>query len=361
MASASVLYLAGDGAEALAAGRALRLEAYPCHVARSAAEALALLRRRRRIGAVLADWASPAGRVVAERLAEQGGDTVRASVGAGAPVEGIALRLAPGGGDDELRALARAALAQHALLRRSRGLATLLKRRTRQLASVQARARRDDEQRTRSLAEANVRLREAALGAVRLLSAAVEHADPDLAERTDRVARLAVALGRRLGANAALLEDLRVAATLRDLGHLALPRELVARAATLEGAELERWQEHADRGARLLEPLPFSRGVVAGVRYHHERWDGRGFPCGLTGSETPLVARIVAVADAYVELVTGGPGRRPLDAADAQAELIRSAGRRHDPEVVAALLRHVAESERRAADQHDEQLAGSHA
>ncbi len=143
---------------------------------------------------------------------------------------------------------------------------------------------------------------------------------------SSRVAAVAEAVGRRAGYPVAELEALRHAALLHDVGHLALARPLGD----------EEPPEHAEMGEQVVARAPFPAEVRKGIRHHHERWDGGGFPDRLAGEAIPVEARIVALADAYEERTAGRSGqvRSPLEAIDSLAS---EAGHAFDPKLVEAL------------------------
>ena len=146
-----------------------------------------------------------------------------------------------------------------------------------------------------------------------------------------RVAGLSVRIGAAFGLKRRELESLELAAKLHDVGKLAVPRSILAKPGPLDDEEWITMRRHPAEGARLLAPYVPSTEVLAIVRSHHERWDGAGYPEGLTGEQIPLGARIVAVVDAFCAMVEPRPYRPTLDAATARAELLAQAGRQFDP------------------------------
>ena len=153
-----------------------------------------------------------------------------------------------------------------------------------------------------------------------------------------RVAWYAGLLAGRLGLHASEQEQLRCAAFLHDLGQVGVPSDLLERPGPLEAGEREAVRLHPEIGARLLQPLAVPRAVADGVRHHHERWDGGGYPDGLRGAGIPLAARIVALADAYDAMTSGRPHREALSPEAACAELERGAGSQFDPELTKEFL-----------------------
>jgi len=178
------------------------------------------------------------------------------------------------------------------------------------------------------------RTREAALKA---LSRVLEYRDLETQGHTERVAELAVGLGRALGFQD--LEGLRLGAYFHDLGKLALPDEVLRKPAALTTGEWRQVKTHPEVGFEILRGLPFfSQTALNVVLYHHERWDGSGYPRGLKGEEIPLEARIFAVVDVWDALVSQRPYKRAWTREEALQELRAQAGRTLDPEAVAKFL-----------------------
>jgi HD-GYP domain-containing protein (c-di-GMP phosphodiesterase class II) len=122
------------------------------------------------------------------------------------------------------------------------------------------------------------------------------------------------------------------------LGKLVVPSEILNKRGPLDDREWAVMRRHTVVGADLLQQIPFFAAVHPLVRSHHERWDGTGYPDGLSGTHIPVGARILAVCDAYNAMVTDRPYRDALPKAQAVAELRANAGTQFDASVVAALL-----------------------
>jgi HD-GYP domain-containing protein (c-di-GMP phosphodiesterase class II) len=149
------------------------------------------------------------------------------------------------------------------------------------------------------------------------------------------VGELAARIGRRLGLDEAQVELTRLAASLHDLGKLAIPEEILRKPSTLNESECLVLQRHPQIGFRMLESLGVEP-IAEWVLHHHERWDGAGYPDRLRGEEIPLGARIIFVADAFVALTSERVYRRPLSPEEALAELERCSGSQFDPAIVEA-------------------------
>jgi diguanylate cyclase (GGDEF)-like protein/putative nucleotidyltransferase with HDIG domain len=178
--------------------------------------------------------------------------------------------------------------------------------------------------------------RAARLRAAASLARAVDARDVYTGNHSQRVAQLAVRIASRIGLNREELELTRLAASLHDLGKLALPEDLLRKPAPLTEPERIVLQRHAEIGFRMLESLGIDP-VAEWVLHHHERWDGTGYPDRLAGTEIPLGARIIFVADAYDAMTSDRIYRRRRSADEALAEISRCAGTQFDPSVVEAL------------------------
>jgi HD-GYP domain-containing protein (c-di-GMP phosphodiesterase class II) len=148
-----------------------------------------------------------------------------------------------------------------------------------------------------------------------------------------RVAALAEAVATRLGWDAERLALLRLGAPLHDIGKVAVPDTVLTKRGRLTAAEMEQIRVHPAAGAELIAPIESARPLLPYVLYHHERWDGDGYPCGIAGEQIPLEARVLAVADAFDAMTSPRPYRAPLSADRALDEVRRCAGTQFDPNV----------------------------
>jgi diguanylate cyclase (GGDEF)-like protein len=169
-----------------------------------------------------------------------------------------------------------------------------------------------------------------------ILLEALYERSPELRAHIENVATSAVAVGEVLGLADDELEELRLAARLHDIGKLAIPDAVLQKAGPLDVAEWAFVKEHVVIGERLLGLTPGWKRVASIVRATHERWDGSGYTEGLSGSEIPVAARVIAVCDAFSAMTAARPYRLPLSRQQAIAELCRCAGTQFDPDVVAA-------------------------
>ena len=174
------------------------------------------------------------------------------------------------------------------------------------------------------------------------LARAVDARDVYTGSHSQRVAELAARTARRLGLPEEEVELTRLAASLHDLGKLAIPEEILRKPGPLTEPERMVLERHPQIGFRMLESLGVDP-VADWVLHHHERWDGSGYPDGLPGERIPLGARIIFVADAYDAMTSERVYRRRVPAEQAIAELRRCAGSQFDPEIVDALALELAE------------------
>lgn len=166
----------------------------------------------------------------------------------------------------------------------------------------------------------------------------IELKNAKLFQHSRQVANYAVSIAAKMRLPRDELDRIRTAAMLHDLGKTTVPNAILAKVPYLSTRELAVIKKHCDAGAYMLENLPECQEIIPYIRYHHERWDGKGFPKRLKGVNIPLGARIIAVAnyyDRYINPCTEHWRKTPEEAA---RELMNHAGTAFDPEVVKAFL-----------------------
>jgi HD-GYP domain-containing protein (c-di-GMP phosphodiesterase class II) len=168
---------------------------------------------------------------------------------------------------------------------------------------------------------------------VAILTALCEAIDdrPYMRGHGARVSELAAAIALRLGWGGEQLRRLRVGARLHDLGKLAVSDDVWGKRGRLSDADVAAIQRHPAAGMRLLTRLPELWFAVPLTLFHHERWDGGGYPRGRAGAAIPLEARVLALADAFDAMTSDRPYQRALAPEDALAEIDRCAGTQFDP------------------------------
>jgi diguanylate cyclase (GGDEF)-like protein len=166
---------------------------------------------------------------------------------------------------------------------------------------------------------------------------AVDTKDRYTKRHSEDVARYAVFLGRRMGLDD-LLEPIRIAGLLHDVGKIGIPDRLLRKPSTLTEAEVKVFNQHVALGDAILHGIPHLEDVRAGIRHHHERWDGGGYLDHLAGDDIPLIARIIAVADTFSAMTTTRPYRKALPVEEALRRLREAAGTQVQPELVEAFV-----------------------
>ncbi len=181
-----------------------------------------------------------------------------------------------------------------------------------------------------------VRSHESALAA---FITAVETKDPYAEGHSARLALLVDWLIEPLGLTAQEVTSLRFAAMLHDVGKISLPTRIVRRPGELTRDDLLNHAQHAEQGAELVRGVTFLEDSLDGIRHHHERWDGQGYPDRLSADAIPMASRVISVADAFDSLTMRRPHRAALTSAEALSEISRRGGTQFDPKVVEALAR----------------------
>jgi HD-GYP domain-containing protein (c-di-GMP phosphodiesterase class II) len=200
--------------------------------------------------------------------------------------------------------------------------------------------------RTLRLVESNRLLEQSALDAVESLNAVVDAKDPYTAGHSQRVQRIAVALGEELGLERDQLDILRFAGLFHDIGKIGVPDAILTKPERLTELEFEIVKRHPEDGARIVGRIHRLHAAVPAVLYHHERWDGNGYPHGLHRDGIPLEAAIVGLADAVDAMTTDRPYSAARSLEDATDEVMRNRGTQFAPAVVdafAALVERVPE------------------
>jgi HD-GYP domain-containing protein (c-di-GMP phosphodiesterase class II) len=166
---------------------------------------------------------------------------------------------------------------------------------------------------------------------------AVEAKDPYTRGHSERVQAVSVHVGEALGLPRADLEDLFWGSIMHDIGKIAIPDVILSKPGLLTADEYTFIKTHPERSYEILHHIEYlNRSAQDGARYHHERFDGGGYPMGLEGKGIPLAARVIAVADTYDAMTTSRSYRPAMSHEDAIAEIVRVSGRQLDPEVVSA-------------------------
>lgn len=172
------------------------------------------------------------------------------------------------------------------------------------------------------------------LNTVKTVAAAIEANDSYTKGHSERVAELALALGKALGIRDSELQKLQYIALLHDVGKIGISDVIVNKPGALSKEEYEKIKEHSAIGAEILKKIKFLSNKSDIILHHHERYDGSGYPAGLKGTDIPVESRILAIADAYDAMTTDRPYRQGITPGEAVGELNRCSGIQFDPELV---------------------------
>jgi HD-GYP domain-containing protein (c-di-GMP phosphodiesterase class II) len=170
------------------------------------------------------------------------------------------------------------------------------------------------------------------------LANALEARDAYTRGHSERVTGLAVQIGERLGLKTEEMATIRQAGLLHDIGKIGIPDMVLNKPAALSHEERGELQHHPTFGTNILGQLAFMRQASRAILHHHERFDGNGYPSGLVGAEIPLVARVIAVADAWDAMTSNRPYRDAMHDDKALLEIVENSGHQFDPDVVRAFL-----------------------
>jgi putative nucleotidyltransferase with HDIG domain len=181
----------------------------------------------------------------------------------------------------------------------------------------------------------------ATVAAVEALAVLVDSRDAGTSEHSGRVAELSEAIALALGCCPDRARDVYLAGKLHDIGKVAIPDSILRKRGKLTEAEWETMRRHPAIGANVVSHVGSLARLAPIIRSHHERFDGAGYPEGLRGTEIPLEARIVAAVDAYDAMISDRPYRLRMNPDGARQKLRECAGTQFDPDVVAALDRHL--------------------
>lgn len=196
-------------------------------------------------------------------------------------------------------------------------------------------------QKTKQITEAN-RIH---VATVEALATAIDARDQVGVGHVRRTQIFAVGIGEVLHLSAGEIEALRTGALLHDIGKLAVPDHILNKPGRLTPAEMEKMKIHSSVGASILGKINFPYPVVETVEYHHEMWDGTGYPRGLKKEDIPLTARILAIADAYDTLRGARPYRPAVSREESRRLLLNEAGTHFDPKLIDLFLRNLRQFE----------------
>jgi putative nucleotidyltransferase with HDIG domain len=182
-------------------------------------------------------------------------------------------------------------------------------------------------------------LERAYLETIRALASAIDAKDPYTRGHSDRVAQLAVEIGRELGLDEAELRILEFSGILHDVGKIGVPEHVLLKPSRLTPEEFAVVKAHSVIGAEIVHGVEFLQGAEPAIRHHHERWDGKGYPDGLAGESIPLIARILNAADTWDACISERPYHPARSPAEVVPIMAEARGVQLDPKVHDAILR----------------------
>lgn len=193
-------------------------------------------------------------------------------------------------------------------------------------------------------------LQESYIDSVASLALSIEAKDSGTKGHSEAVSQLSKSFGTIIGLDTRLIEDLRMSSLLHDIGKIGIRDSILLKEGPLSEDEWLVMRRHPELGARIVRSLPIADRLLPAVLHHHERWDGRGYPHGLTGDAIPLIARITSITDAYQVITSRRPYKEARSMADAVKEIARCAGSQFDPELAKAFCENAIRIDRARAE-----------
>jgi HD-GYP domain-containing protein (c-di-GMP phosphodiesterase class II) len=193
------------------------------------------------------------------------------------------------------------------------------------------------------------------INSVRMLAAAIDAKDPYTRGHSERVARYSIGIGKNLGLPEKEMRDLRISALLHDVGKIGIDDRILRKPGALSDDEFEIMKQHPAKGAAIMGGVAQLIDIIPGMKYHHEKWAGGGYPDGLEGEHIPVQARIVAIADTFDAMTTNRPYQKAMELGYVVEKIKSFAGSRFDPRVVEAFVAAV----KRGDIQIEEQVRGA--
>ena len=188
------------------------------------------------------------------------------------------------------------------------------------------------------LKESKEQLERAYLDTIQSLRYAVEAKDPYTRGHSDRVSEYAVLIGRKMGLSEDEIKTLQIGGLFHDIGKIGVPDTILQMEAKLTDDEYSQIKNHPSIGAHILGEAEAFKDIIPIVKYHHERFDGRGYPSRLSGEKIPLLARITAVADTFDAMTSKRSYRNALDIQYVKEEIERCKGTQFDPKIAEVFL-----------------------
>jgi putative nucleotidyltransferase with HDIG domain len=182
-------------------------------------------------------------------------------------------------------------------------------------------------------------LRQFFLNTVKTLAAAIETKDIYTKGHSERVTEFSLLIAREMGFSDRELENVRLAAILHDIGKIGVDESILRKPAKLTNEEYAEVKKHPANGAKILESIPELNEIIPAMKHHHERFDGHGYPDGLSGKNIPYIARIISIADTFDAMSSDRPYRKGLPFDTCIEEIRRCAGTQFDPDITETAIK----------------------
>ena len=189
------------------------------------------------------------------------------------------------------------------------------------------------------------------INSVRMLAAAIDAKDPYTRGHSDRVARYSVAIGKNLGLSEREMRNLRISALLHDVGKIGIDDRILRKPGALSDDEFEVMKQHPVKGAAIMGGVAQLIDIIPGMKYHHEKWGGGGYPDSLEREQIPMQARIVAIADTFDAMTTNRPYQKAMELNYVVDKIKSFATTRFDPRVVDAFVNAIQRGDIQIAEQ----------
>ncbi len=183
-----------------------------------------------------------------------------------------------------------------------------------------------------------VRVQQAYQDSLVALANAIEHRNPDSQWHIERITDCCLAIAQHLGWSQHRIDQLRLACTLHDIGKITVPAAILFKSEPLAASEWEEIRRHPVTGAEMIKDVDYLAECAPIVRHHHERWNGTGYPDGLSGNAIPEGARLLAVVDSFIAMISHHPYALARTPEKAYEEIVRLGGESYDPRFVLAFM-----------------------
>jgi len=186
--------------------------------------------------------------------------------------------------------------------------------------------------------ELYTKMRKVYLDTIRALAAAIDAKDPYTKGHSERVSEMSVILAQELNLSDNDIENIEYTALLHDIGKIGIDDSILGKKSSLTDQEFDKIKEHTIMGANIIQPVDFLKNSYRAIYHHHEKYNGKGYPDGIKSEDIPILARIIAVADAYDAMSSDRPYRKKLSKDKILKELKDQSGKQFDPGIVKAFI-----------------------